>query len=426
LNSVIRVCKVTKDRDPHANIFIKNLPPSVNVQSLEQKFSPFGLIISSKLAYSPSGQVLGYGFIQFDHEFQAKNAIKSMNNSKWDDSILSVCEYLPVTSRHFSNKTNLYIKNFPPHHDQASIRSLFIKFGEIISVGVISSKFQSLDRSFGFISFKNESDAQKACLEMHGLKEEGHEWYVAPHMSRAVRRGWLKEQYQKQIMEWKLKNLYIKNLHFSVCEKKLSDICKEYGNITSVKVLMNEHIKYSVEGEMIKEYQSKGVAFVCFEFESSATKALKDLPEKTIEGIRLFVARWIPRKELRLSIMEKSLRKKHLDLKNNTFISENSFTFKPLPVVLPRKLQIPIFRQPPQISRELIGEQLFQIVVCNSNELVAGKITGMLLEMDHLALTKLMRDRTAIRQKVLEAVEVLRDAWKDSPSQLKLLPERKM
>lgn len=428
LNSVIRVCKVTKDRDPHANIFIKNLPVTATVQSLEQKFSPFGMIISSKLAFNASGQPLGYAFVQYDQVHAALSAIKSMNNTSWDEHVLSVCEYLPVTSRHFSNKTNLYIKNFPSSYDQETIRNVFSQYGEIVSIGVMNHKFQGNDSAFGFVCFKLETEAQKACSEMNGKKEDGFSWYVVPHMSRSVRKTLLKEQYLKQIQEWKLKNLYIKNLHFSICDKRLTDICKDYGKITSIKVLKNEHIKYNAEGEMIKEFHSKGVAFVCFELELSATRALKDLQEKTIEGVKLFVARWIPRSELKMNILEKNLRKKQIEMRNSLIVSENNFAYRPQQnLSLPKRMQIPIFKQPlPQFSRETIGEQLYPMVVSNSNVLVAGKITGMLLEMDHVALTKLMRDRTAIKEKISEAVQVLRDAWKDNPSQMKLLPDNKM
>ena len=127
-------------------------------------------------------------------------------------------------------------------------------------------------------------------------------------------------------------------------------------------------------------------------------------------------------------MLEKNLRKKQIEMRNSLIVSENNFAYIPQQnLSLPKRMQIPIFKQPlPQFSRETIGEQLYPMVVSNSNVLVAGKITGMLLEMDHVALTKLMRDRTAIKEKISEAVQVLRDAWKDNPSQMKLLPENKM
>lgn len=426
-NSTIRVSKITKDFDPEGNIFIKNLPPSATLKSLEEKFSTFGSIISSKIAYSSSGQALGYGFIQFDFAFQAKHAIKSMNGQKWEDQILSVCEYLPISSRHFSSNTNLYIKNFPVSYSQETIKSTFEVFGEIVSIGVLNSTIQNSVRAFGFVCFKNSESARKACDLMHGKKESDFEWYVVPHMSKTIRKAYLREQYMKQIQEWKLRNLYIRNLHFSICENKLKDLCVEYGNVTSVKIVKNEHIKYNAEGEMIREMFSKGVGFVCFEQEFMANKALKELQEKSIEGVKLFVAKWLPKSELRYRIIERINKKKLV--KENV---QKNFLFKADPRSMPntlnlnytiKNMQTPKITLPvlPALSRREVGEKLFEIVKKHSNLSIAGKITGMLLEMDLNTLLKIMNNEQIIREKVLEALEVLKTAWKDDPEQYKKL-----
>lgn len=88
-----------------------------------------------------------------------------------------------------------------------------------------------------------------------------------------------------------MKNLYIKNLPKNITEANLKEICEEYGSITSIKIAKVEHIRYSADGDLTKEFSSKGVGFVCYSFETSATNALKGLQEKTIEGQKLFVAR---------------------------------------------------------------------------------------------------------------------------------------
>lgn len=427
-NSVIRVSKITKDFDPQANIFIKNIPKSATLKTLDEKFSTFGSIISSKIAYNAAGQPLGYGFIQFDFAYQSKLAIKSMNNHQWDDSILSVCEYLPVSSRHFSSNTNLYIKNFPSSYTQETIKSIFQEFGEVISIGLINSNQEGAGRAFGFICFKLAESAAKACEVMNGKKGNDFEWYVAHHMTKVVRKAYLREQYIKQVQEWKLKNLYIRNLHFSICENKLKDICVEYGKITSVKIVKNEHIKYNADGEMIRELFSKGVGFVCFEMEFSASRALKELQEKTVEGLKLFVAKWLPKTELRYKMIEKLSKKRVVKEEN-----PRTLPFPADPRSLPkipymqypiRKIQMPLLNPQVQkpLNRQEIGEKLYQIALKHSNSLVAGKITGMLLEMDLHIIEKIMQNENIIREKILEAVEVLRKAWKDDAEQLKKLP----
>ena len=54
----------------------------------------------------------------------------------------------------------------------------------------------------------------------------------------------------------------------------------------------------------------------------------------------------------------------------------------------------------------MLGERLFPLIQRTHPE-QAGKITGMLLEMDNSELLHLLEDVNALNAKVLEAVEVL-------------------
>jgi polyadenylate-binding protein len=62
---------------------------------------------------------------------------------------------------------------------------------------------------------------------------------------------------------------------------------------------------------------------------------------------------------------------------------------------------------PPEQQKQLLGERLFPMVAAHQPEL-AGKITGMLLEMDNSELLLLVEEPGALEAKVDEAVAVLR------------------
>ena len=47
---------------PEANIFVKNLDPTITVGQLESVFSIYGNILSAKIATDPLGNSLGYGY----------------------------------------------------------------------------------------------------------------------------------------------------------------------------------------------------------------------------------------------------------------------------------------------------------------------------------------------------------------------------
>merc|ERR1719197_831850 len=59
-------------------------------------------------------------------------------------------------------------------------------------------------------------------------------------------------------------------------------------------------------------------------------------------------------------------------------------------------------------QKQMLGERLFPLIQATHQE-QAGKITGMLLEMDNSELLHLLEDQNALTAKVLEAVKVLSD-----------------
>ena len=62
----------------------------------------------------------------------------------------------------------------------------------------------------------------------------------------------------------------------------------------------------------------------------------------------------------------------------------------------------------PQRQKQLIGEELYRLIYPLHSDL-AGKITGMLLEMDNSELLHMLEVPESLKAKVEEAVSVLRD-----------------
>merc|ERR550525_1385789 len=61
---------------------------------------------------------------------------------------------------------------------------------------------------------------------------------------------------------------------------------------------------------------------------------------------------------------------------------------------------------PPSVQKQMIGEKIFPLIAKYQPEL-AGKITGMMLEMDNSELLILLESEQQMKSKVDEAIRVL-------------------
>lgn len=69
-----------------------------------------------------------------------------------------------------------------------SLRELFTQYGEIQEAVVITDRNTGRSKGFGFVTFVNEADAQKA-LEMNGKEVEGRTIVVNVARPKEERRG---------------------------------------------------------------------------------------------------------------------------------------------------------------------------------------------------------------------------------------------
>jgi len=72
----------------------------------------------------------------------------------------------------------IYVGNLPFSVTLDRLKELFSKYGKIKDAIVMADKFTGRSRGFGFVTFANDSDADKALAEMNNKNVEGRELKV--------------------------------------------------------------------------------------------------------------------------------------------------------------------------------------------------------------------------------------------------------
>jgi len=270
------------------NVFIKNLDKSIDNKAMYDTFSAFGNILSCKVAQDADGNSKGYGFVHFETEEAAVNAIQKVNGMLLNDKKVFVGRFVPRKEREkelgekAKKFTNVYVKNFGEELGDEKLKDLFTKYGKITSYKVIMADEGGKNKGFGFVSFEDSEAAEKAVDELNGLEMNGKMLYVGRAQKKAERQQELKKKFEllklERLNRYQGVNLYVKNLDDTIDDEILRKEFSPYGTITSAKVMCCE------------EGRSKGFGFVCFSSPEEATKAVTEMNGRIIVAKPLYVA----------------------------------------------------------------------------------------------------------------------------------------
>jgi RNA recognition motif-containing protein len=82
---------------------------------------------------------------------------------------------------------NIYVSNLGFNVQDAELKSLFTKYGEVSSAKVIMDKITNQSRGFGFVEMPDETAAQKAVNELNGVMADGRSIKVSEARPREDR-----------------------------------------------------------------------------------------------------------------------------------------------------------------------------------------------------------------------------------------------
>lgn len=201
--------KIDEQKSQFTNVFIKNLDVSVDDEKFKQITEPFGEILSAVVQKDEQGNSRGFGFVNYKNHEEAAKAVDSLNQVEVEGKRIFAARAQKKTEREEELRrnyeqaklekmakyagVNLYVKNLDDDFDDERLVGEFEPFGTITSAKIMKDE-KGASKGFGFVCFSSPDEATKAVSELSGKMIGSKPLYVSLAQRRDVRRQQLESQ----------------------------------------------------------------------------------------------------------------------------------------------------------------------------------------------------------------------------------------
>lgn len=191
------------------NVFVKNFGVEYSEDELKTLFSPYGGITSLYFEKDHEGKSKGFGFVNFESHESAVRAVDELNDKEINGQRIYVGraqkkrERMEELKKQYETSrleklskyqgVNLFVKNLDESLTSEQLEEEFKPFGAITSAKVMVDE-TGKSKGFGFVCFSSPEEATKAITEMNQRMVVGKPLYVALAQRKDVRRSQLEQQ----------------------------------------------------------------------------------------------------------------------------------------------------------------------------------------------------------------------------------------
>ncbi|XP_075703116.1 polyadenylate-binding protein 1-like isoform X2 [Rhinoderma darwinii] len=388
------------------NVYIKNFGDDMDDVRLKEIFSAFGNTLSVKVMMDDGGRSRGFGFVNFGNHEEAQKAVVEMNGKEINGRMVYVgraqkrIERQSELKRRFEQikqerisryqGVNLYVKNLDDGIDDERLRKEFAPYGTITSAKVMTDGGHS--KGFGFVCFSSPEEATKAVTEMNGRIVSTKPLYVALAQRKEERKAILTNQYMQRLATMR-----------------------------------------TLPGPLLGAFQQPTSYFLpampqppnrAF-YNPSPVAPVRPTPHWTSQQSRpppnIGTQTAGARAQVNPSVMHTMTQYKYSCSVRNAHPVVNNVHLQQVmePAVLMQG-QEPLTASmlasaPPQEQKQMLGERIYPLIH-SMHASLAGKITGMLLEIDNSELLHMLESPESLHSKVEEAVAVLQAHHSKDPT----------
>jgi len=393
---------------------------------MEEEFKVFGEILSHKVAFDhETGKSKCFGFISFKEHDQAEAAVEAMDGKEIDGKKIYCGRAQKKAERESELKAkydklkqeriqryqgvNLYVKNLDDSITDESLREAFKTFGSITSAKVITDlddkksiekasegvaegedgepkKTGGRSKGFGFVCFSSPEEATKAVTEMNGRILGGKPLYVALAQRKEDRKAHLQAQYMQRVST----GIRMQNVQAIMGGGQQMTGGSYF--MPAMPVQPNQFMPRP--GQMIRATPRWGNQPM--PMANIRPRMPMGQPPQVRGGQQQFkltnTVRNVP------------------SIDNGMVGMVQPAPQAPIPTVDGQEplTSSMLAAANPQEQKQMLGERLFPLIQQMATPDLAGKITGMLLEIDNSELLHMLDNKELLKSKVDEAVLVLK------------------
>ncbi|XP_050622817.1 polyadenylate-binding protein 3 [Macaca thibetana thibetana] len=424
------------------NVYIKNFGEDMDDERLKDLFGKFGPALSVKVMTDESGKSKGFGFVSFERHEDAQKAVDEMNGKELNGKQIYVGRAQKKVERQTELKrkfeqmkqdritryqvVNLYVKNLDDDIDDERLRKAFSPFGTITSAKVMMEGGRS--KGFGFVCFSSPEEATKAVTEMNGRIVATKPLYVALAQRKEERQAHLTNEYMQRMASVRAVPNPVINPYqpappsgyFMAAVPQTQNRAAYYP--PSQIAQLRPSPCWTAQGARPHPFQNKPggirpaaprLPFSTMRPTSSqvprvmstqrvantSTQTVGPRPAAAAAAAATPAVRTVPRYKYAAGVRNPQ---QHLNAQPQVTMQQSAVHVQGQETLTASVLA----SAPPQEQKQMLGERLFPPIQA-MHPTLAGKITGMLLEIDNSELLHMLESPQSLRSKVDEAVAVL-------------------
>ncbi|KAG0840839.1 hypothetical protein G6F57_004885 [Rhizopus arrhizus] len=277
---------VAETTNPATTIYVGNLDQRVTDTMLNEIFTTVGQVVSVKIISVRKHNNFGavnYGFVEFADPRVAEQAIQDMNGRKifnyeiranWAQPSATISPPLQMTKEDTTNHFHVFVGDLAAEINDEKLSQAFSEFGTMSEAHVMWDPLSGKSRGFGFVAFRDKTDAERAIATMNG------EWLG----TRPIRCNWATQKGQTampapqpgQQLPYEVvvqqtpayvTSIYVGNIPLNVSQNDLVQPFQRFGYVQEVKFQAD-----------------RGFAFVKMDTHENAANAIVHLQNMSING----------------------------------------------------------------------------------------------------------------------------------------------